>query len=121
MVCGIDSRIGRRVPDRPLGLVDFGPSCQSHDDGYGEPTGRSRLDIDKQFLHSMLLACGWAARWYKPYFVLASLAHIYFAVARGRLGQTAWDLARAKELEPADLEVPPMLTAPDRNGSPYFF
>lgn len=121
MLCGTDTLLGRLVPDRPLWLVNFGPSCRAHDAGYENPTGRSRLDVDEQFRYSMLLACRWASAWYKPMFILTPLAHFYFAVARGRLGQTAWDLARAKQLTPAGPEVPPRLTAPDRNGSPHFF
>lgn len=97
MVCGT-GWIGKTGwLDKPFGLVDFGPACETHDGDYGEPLGRSRLDLDIAFLSRMNEICWESARWYKPYWVLSLFAHNYYRVVRGPLGQAAWDKARRND------------------------
>lgn len=97
MVCGTGA-IGRwGWLDRPLWLVDFRPACQTHDNNYNFPVQMTRAGSDRAFLNAMLRLCRKAARWYKPYLLLAPFAHLYYRVVRGSRGQVAWDKARRND------------------------
>ena len=96
MVCGTGA-LGRwGWLDNPFGLVNFGPACAIHDEGYGNPGGRSRLAVDATFLVNMLTACMKSSRWWKPMSLLSWFAFVYHGKVR-EFGQAAWDEARKND------------------------
>ena len=97
MVCGTGAIGEWGWLDRPLGLVNFGPACQMHDDRYRSPLGNSRRWIDSAFLADMLRMCRFVSRWQRPYWFLSLFAHLYYRVVRGSRGQAAWDKARRND------------------------
>lgn len=95
MTCGSGSFIDRVVPDKPFGLVDFTEACRWHDQMYKagkaltNETRWNRKTVDKVFQRKMLNAADVAARWYKPRWLLRSLAHTYYGFVR-LFGGSAW-------------------------------
>ena len=54
--CGPDDWKGKLVPNRPFGMANFKPACDTHDLCYGN-CGKEKDSCDKAFLVDMQSAC----------------------------------------------------------------